>query len=168
MDQRLSQIAAEYRRHREALLADYPELADDDQALSDTLDGETDAIDVIARFIREGREDEAMAAALDAMMKDMGERKARIRSRADRRRGIALSLMQAIGERKVERPDFTASIRAVPPKVEITDEAALPDALCKVTRAPDKVAIKQAIEHGDQVPGAVLGNGGESLTVRTK
>ena len=123
---------------------------------------------MIARFIREGREDEAMAAALDAMMKDMGERKARFKSRADRKRGIALSLMHAIGERKIERPDFTASIRSVPPKVEIIDEAALPDVLCKVTRSPDKAAIKEALARGVQVPGAELGNGGESLTVRTK
>jgi len=168
MDQRLAQIAAEYRRHRDALLAAFPELAEDDQALADTLDGETDAIDVIARFIREGREDEAMAAALDAMMKDMGERKQRIKARAERRRGIALSLMQAVGERKIERPDFTASVRSVPPKVEITDEAALPDALCKVTRSPDKAAIKQAIEAGEDVPGAMMSNGTETLTVRTK
>lgn len=159
-------LAAEYLRQREALLAEYPELADDVQAMADTLEGVTEAPDVIARFIRDAREDEGRADALANMLKEMGERKARFIHRAERRRLAALNLMNACGLRKIEMADFTASLRAVPPKVEVTDEAALPDSLCKFTRSPDRTALKEALAKSP-VAGARMSNGGETLTIRT-
>lgn len=160
-------LAAEYLRQREALLAAFPELADDVQALADSLEGFTDAPDVIARFVRDAREDEALAGSLGNMLRDMGERKARLIARAERRRLAAQRLMEACQLRKIELADFTASIRAVPASVTITDETALPDSLCKFVRSPDKAAIKTALLAGP-VGGAVLNSGGQSLTIRTR
>ena len=165
---RIALAAAEWNRARESLLAEFPELADDAEALADTLDGEVQALGVVARLIRDAREDDAMADALTPMQRDMAERKSRLSSRADKRRDIALKLMNAIGERKIVRPDFTASVRAVPPKVIVMDDAALPDDVCKFERKPDRGAIKEALERGEAVAGAVLGNGSETLTIRTK
>lgn len=165
---RLSLAAAEWNRVRDSLLAEYPELADDSDALTDTLDGEAQALDLVARLIRDAREDDSMADALTPMQRDMAERKSRLASRADKRRDAALKLMNAIGERKIVRPDFTASVRAAPPKVIVTDDAALPDAVCKFERKPDRSAIKEALERGEAVAGAMLGNGSETLTIRTK
>lgn len=159
--------AQEYLRQREALLQSFPELADDEATLRDTLEGISSAPDLIALFIRDARADEAYAESLSIMLKDMGERKARFLIRAERRRLAAYRLMTACELRKIELPDFTASIRAVPPKVEIDDEAALPDSLCKTVRQPDKAAIKAALGQAP-VPGARLTNGGETLSVRTK
>lgn len=167
MDYRAAAFAAEYQRQREALLAAYPELADDATALTDTLEGITYAPELIASFIRDAREDEAMAEAVSGMARDMSERKSRLTNRANRRREAALALMSAIDLPKIEQPDFTASIRNVPPKVEIIDETALPDALCKTIRSPDKAAIKEALANGP-IAGAQLSNGGQSLTIRTK
>lgn len=161
-------LALEYLRQREALLQCFPELGDDEVALRDTLEGITHAPDLIATFIRDARADEAYAESLATMLKDMGERKARFLMRADRRRLAAYRLMDACGLRKIEMPDFTASIRAVPPKVEIDDEAALPAELCKTIRQPDKAAIKEALMNTATVPGAHLTNGGETLMIRTK
>lgn len=166
MDARLGMIVAEWQRVREGLLAAFPDI--DPETLADTVDGETQALDVVARLIRDAREDDALADALGAMQHDMAERKARLASRADKRRAAALDLMNAIGERKITRPDFTASVRAVPPKVIVMDETALPDALCKFERKPDRTAIKEALEQGETVTGAMLSNGTETLTIRTK
>ncbi len=160
-------IAQEYLRQREALLQAFPELGEDEATLRDTLEGITHAPDLIATFIRDARADEAFANSLGSMVKDMGERKQRLQMRADRRRLAAQHLMDACGLRKIEMPDFTASLRAVPPRVEVDDEAALPDSLCKTVRSPDKAAIKEALAVG-AVAGAHLTNGGETLTVRTK
>jgi len=160
-----SALVEAYLRQREALLQAFPELRDDVQALADTLEGEAEAPDVIAGFIRDAREDEGRADALTTMLKAMSERKARYAARAERRRQAALAIMQACAIRKVELADFTASVRSVPPKVEITDEAAVPDSLCKFTRSPDRVAIKNALINGE-VPGAHLTNGSESISVR--
>jgi len=155
-----------YQRQRDQLLAEYPEMSEDPILLSDTLEGMFDTNTVIASFIRRAREDEANADALAGMLKDMGARKSRLQSRADKCRATALELMNTVGIRKLEQPDFTASIRSVPPKVEIDDDAAVPDELCKVVRMPDKTKIKEALSNGP-VDGAHMTNGGETLTLRT-
>ena len=164
----LTALTEQYRRLKTDLLVEYPELIEDGETLADTLEGETDLPDVIAGFIRNARRDEAMAEGLGELIKDEQDRKSRIGARADKRRRIALSLMNAIEMIKLEVPDFTASVRRVPPKVEITDEASVPDAFVKITRTPDKTAIKEALGRGDTIPGACLGNGSETLTVRTR
>ena len=167
MDPRHSLLVEEYRRQREGLLAAFPELSEDIDTLADTLEGITDAPDVIAGFIRSALDDESMAEAIGIRMKDMGERKQRFDHRAEKRREAALAIMQALDMRKLELADFTASIRNVPPKVVIEDENKLPDSLCKMVRSPDKSAIKAALELGD-VPGAIMGNGGTTISVRVR
>ena len=167
MDPRANAFILEYRRQRDGLLAEFPELADDVDALADTLEGISMAPDLIAEFIRNAREDEANAEALASMLRDMADRKARFIARAERRRQAAMNIMNAIELRKLEMPDFTASIRAVPPKVEVDAEEQLPDTLCKFTRSPDRTKIKEALADGP-VSGAHMTNGYETLTVRTK
>ncbi len=122
---------------------------------------------MVALFIRDALDDEALAKALSLRIADMDLRRTRYEMRSRRRRQAAQKLMEACELRKVEMPDFTASIRAVPPKVEITDEALLPDTLCKIVRSPDKAAIKEALTNGPIV-GAHMTNGGETLSIRTK
>lgn len=160
-------LAAEWHRQREALLAEHPDLADDPDTLLDTLDGIADAGDVIARLVRKARLDRATAAALKTLQDDMAMRRARYEARGDRLEAAALSLMQAIGERKIERPDLTISVRAGRPEL-IVDDDALPDAFCAFTRRPDRVAIRNALTGGVEVPGARLGNAAPSLSVRAK
>lgn len=164
----LAALTAQYRQWRDDLLAEFPELADDDETLADTLEGQTDLPTVIARFIRDARRDEALADGLATLIKDEQERKSRLGARADKRRRIALSLMQAVEMGKLEQPDFTASVRRVPPGVVITDEAVLPDSYVKTVRQPDKTALREALGRGEEVPGATLGNGSETLTIRSR
>lgn len=167
-DPRITILAEEYRRQRDGLLAAYPELIEDEAALTDTLDGITDAGDFIARFARFAREDEAMAKALGSMQSDMAERKSRLEARAEKRRSVALALMSAIGERKIVRPDLTITVQPGRPAVRITDETQLPDAFFRIAKAPDKTAIRESIERGEPVSGAVLSNREETLTIRSK
>ena len=167
MDPRTNAFIIEYRRQREALLTEFPELAEDIDTLADTLEGMSMAPDLIAEFIRKSREDEAMANALSSIIDDMTERGCRLMHRAKGRRQAAMNIMNAIELRKLEMPDFTASIRAVPPKVDVYAEEQLPDALCKFTRSPDKTAIKEALANGP-VAGARMTNGTETLTIRTR
>lgn len=161
-------LAEEYRRHRESLLTEYPELAEDKETLIDTLDGLTSLTDVVSRFIRDALDDESLAEALSLRLKEMGERRSRIQARADKRRAIALSLMNAVEMPKVEAPEFTASVGIAQPKVVITDESLLPDAYVRITRAPDKLALRDRLMEGSEIPGACLGNGHATLRVRTK
>lgn len=163
-------LVEEHRRLRESLLAEFPELAEDQVALADTLEGLTSVTDEVARYIRAAMEDDALSAALTARVEDMQARKSRLEARAAKRRAIALALMNAAELPKLEQPDFTASARMSVPKVVVTEESALPDRFVRVTtvRAPDKVGIRDALLAGLSVPGAMLGNGHPSLSVRTK
>ncbi len=159
-------FVAMHKQKRELLLQEFPELLEDQQALDDTLEGISYLPDIIANIIRDAREDETTVTVLAMMIREMSDRKARFAVRAERRRSMAQHLMEAIDLRKLEQPDFTASIRAVPPKVEIEDDM-IPDVLCKFVRVPDKTAIKAALAEGP-VAGARMSNGGETLSIRTK
>lgn len=161
-------IAEEYRRHREGLLAEFPELADDPRALADTLEGVTSATDAVSKCVRSAMDTDALAEALAARIRDMGERRTRLQARADRLRAVALAVMNAVEMPRLETAEFTASVGHSQPAVQILDEALLPDGFIRLKREPDKKAIRQAIAGGADVPGAALGNGHPTLTVRTR
>lgn len=164
----LTAIAEDYKRQKAGLLEAFPELADDNIALADTLDGLNDLTDVVARFIREALEDEALAEALNSRIGDMTERRRRLSDRAAKRKAIALSLMNSVEMPRVEQPEFTASASYSRRAVVVTDENALPDQYVRITRAPDKKALHEALASGNTIPGASLGNGHPTLLVRTK
>ena len=119
-------------------------------------------------MLRNARRDEAMAKGLAELIKDETDRKSRLQDRADRRRQIVFRIMQSVEMGKIEAPDFTASIRRVPPSVIVTDEDSLPDQYGRITRSPDKTALKEALGRGEAVPGASLSNGNETLAIRSR
>lgn len=159
-------LAELYRRHREALLTEYPDI--DEATLADTLEGSSMLPDVIARLIRTARERDAHAEALKSMISDMQERKARFERGADRIRDMVLALMDAAGMKKHEEPDFTVSLRNNPPKVIISDEAELPDRYFKISRIPILTDIRSDLKNNIVIPGVSLSNGGVGLSLRVK
>lgn len=167
-DPRIPRLAAEWNRQRDALLAYDPELLSDELTLTDTLDGCTDAGDFITYWCRQAREDEAMATGLSTMLADMQMRKQRLLARAEKRRDVALALMDAIGEKKIVRPDITISVSPGRQKVIVSDETALPDAFVRIKREPNKTAILEELEQGKPVAGATLSNRTSILAIRTK
>lgn len=140
----------------------------DADAFLDTLDGETDAADIADWLLAELADAEAMAEAIRGQEADMKARRQRYDMRGEAFRRQLLNLLDAIGEKKIERPRATVSRRAGLPSVQITDEAAIPSQLCKTTVAPDKAAIKAQLMAGETVPGAQIVVGEDGVTVRTK
>lgn len=140
----------------------------DAEAFLDTLDGETDAADIADRLIAELADAEAMAEAIKAQEADLKARRGRYEMRGDTFRRQLLNLLDAVGEKKLERPRATVSRRAGLPSVRITDEAAIPTQLCKTTVTPDKAAIKAQLLAGEAVPGAQIVIGEDGVTVRVK
>lgn len=160
-------LAELYRRQREALLAEFPDI--DETTLADTLEGNSMLPEIIAGLVRAAREDDATVAALKSMIGDMQERKGRMERRAEKRRDMAFHLMDAAGIGKLEQPDFSASLRRNPAKVIITDEATIPDKFCRVSRLPNINDIREALKNNVVIPGATLSNGsGYSLSIRVK
>jgi hypothetical protein len=165
---RIPQLVAEWKRQKAALIAFDPDIIEDMTALIDTIDGITDAFDFVAFWCRAAREDEAMATAVALMEYDLKLRKQRLVARAEKKRDVALCLMDAIGEKKITRPDITITVNAGRQKVIVSDETELPDAYVRIKREPNKTAILEDLEQGKPVPGATLSNRTSTLTIRTK
>lgn len=147
------------------LLAAYPELEEDEELRADTIEGETDAHRVLGKIIAIERDANSMSAAIGERIKELQARKQRSERRKDAMRALAFRLMKAGNLSKVTLPEATVSISRKAPAVEIYDETLLPDNVVKLTRTPDKTAIKSALALGE-VAGARMGEAGETLTVR--
>lgn len=142
---------------------------DTEPGFLDTLDGETDALDLADRLIAEIQNDEALIAALKAQEDAMHTRRARLENRAKAKRRVAVELLEALGVKKLERPRATLARSAARVRVDITDADAVPTQLhtTKTITAPDLAAIKRHLEAGEDVPGAVLVRGNDTLTLRS-
>lgn len=144
-------------------------LDDEDQALADTLEGESDFLDLCAAALREAKAREAMAEGLNGLITDMQTRKARMEHGAERIRQIVAEAMLEAGERKITAPDMTVSVRDGKPKLSF-DIDRLPDRYKTpvTTFKPNKEAIQKAVDHGDVPEGVTISNGGPVLTLRIK
>lgn len=155
-----------YKELKARLRAANPELAEDDQALLDTLEGATDLRDGLIALMRQVDMDEALAAGIPERIKEMQARKARLTERAEKHRSLILWAIQESGIPKIEAPEFTIGTARATGTVIITDQSQLPDAyLRKFDPEPDKKAIADAMKRGETVPGATKSNGGIRLNV---
>lgn len=157
---------------REQLLVQFPDLAEDEQALLDTLDGESKLDDMLAEVMRSSEDDAMLIAGIKERLAELTERKARLERRVEAKREIVCRTMDRANLQKIERPDFTLSLRKSPPSVIITDEKLIPaDYLIHPeppAPRPDKAGIAVALKRGDPIPGCTLSNGGVGLSVRRK
>ena len=163
---RIEQAMAVAGALKQRLLQDDPDLAADETILRDTLDGETDVYDLMRRLARFVLEAEAMEAAAKARATAIAGRQKRYAARAQAGRGALFGMMDALGEKTLTDPEFTASIKAGRASVFVTDESALPDDYVNVTRVPNKTAIADALKAGTDIPGAELGNGMPTLQIK--
>jgi len=159
---------AEHAYLRQHLLAEYRE-AIDEQTLRDTLEGISSLPEALAAVVRSYLDDLTIAAALGLRIGDMQERLSRIEARVEKKRVTITSVMEKADLRKLEQPDFTASLRAVPPGLVVGDEGLIPADYWKPQPAKlDKRGVLAALNGGASVPGVSLGNGGTTLSVRTR
>lgn len=147
------------------MFAAYPELAEDNELRADMLEGETDYHAVLARLVAQEREADSLSKGTAERIRDIQGRKARYERKKEACRVLLMRLLKAAGLPKVTLPEATVSIGKKAAAVEITDEGALPDNVVRITREPNKTAIKEALALGD-VPGARMGEPGEQLSVR--
>jgi hypothetical protein len=162
-----------------AALADYRHVADrmrdeflgeDEGTLRDTILGETYLDEAIAALLREAHVIRATAEkALREIKAEMARREERLHARADRLEALAMWATQEAGWKKIEAPDFIASINPGRAKVVITDEASLPLKYLSFhppTRTPDKKELGKALQEGEVIRGAELGNRTPYWTIR--
>jgi hypothetical protein len=141
----------------------------DETTLLDTLEGATNLKEALGEVVRSALEDEAMLSGLKGRLDDLKVRLERIRHRIEKKREVALAVMEETGLEKLCEPDFTVSLRISPPGVVITSEEDIPERFW-IPQDPklDKRAILDAIKAGTAVAGAELANSKVSLAVRTR
>jgi hypothetical protein len=150
----------------DALRRDFPEVFADEEFLLDVLEGQTDFMSAL-QFLDDALYDaEGMAEMIKSRITEQQMRLDRYERRATSLRGLMRELLETSGATKVQLPTATVSMRSVPPKVVITDEAAVPDTFFRIKREISKSAVADALKAGDPVPGATLSNGGQSLSIR--
>ena len=145
-------------------------MTDDQETFLDTLDGQTDALDVLDALVIErakasAAEDAAKAVA--GIFADRAKRQVEKQASLSRMMG---KVLDAIGETKIQRPIGTISRTKARQSLEVYDEAEIPSQLLrtKITIEPDTAAIKAQLEAGVTVPGARLKTGEPGITVRIK
>lgn len=150
----------------EALRREHPEVFDDEAFALDVLEGETDFLVVLQRLDDELADADALCDAIKARREALSERAARIAHRAEVVRSLMQSVMETAGLQKVPLPTATLSLRKTPPKVVVIDETEVPDAYWRVKREINKTTLAEALKAGEDVPGAALSNGGQTLARR--
>src|SRR5215472_18486056 len=126
----------------------------DEDTIADTAAGETTLDAAVAQLLRAARRSEMCAEGMKAIVRDAQQRKIAYEEREAKLRALALWAMQESGLKTIggtpQIPDMTVSV--ITPKtgkVVITDEALIPDALCKIERTPRKGDIAARIAQGD-------------------
>lgn len=141
----------------------------DEEALLDALRPEVPEVDdVLVRLLRAMGEAKANGDAVAERVRDLNARSARAARQAEEYRSAVYAILDALGMTKWRHAEFTVSVSAGRPGVAITDVDALPAGYVRVTRSPDKAAIKAAMEQGEVIPGAEWQNSIPTLTIRTK
>jgi hypothetical protein len=153
-----------------ALLANVRDvIGDDEDMIATAVEGETTLVEVISDAVDRTQELKSHREAIETRIKELGERRDRFEDQEAR---IKAAIHVAMGQaevRKMELPQATISLRAVPPKAEITDEALVPSKFWKAQDPKlDKKAVLDALKGKEDVPGASLSNGCETISIRVK
>lgn len=159
--------AATYRAIRDRIRAQDPDI--DERTLADTVEGLTDLRQILEAIIRSALEDQALANGLKVRMGEMQDRLNRFEDRASKRRQIAKDVMVELDLKKLQAPDFTASIRPGTPALMVIDEAAVPSIYWE-PRDPklNRQGLLSDLKLGAEITGVSLSNPEPVLSVRTK
>lgn len=133
----------------------------DDQTIADTMESLAGEIEVKATNIAFViRNMESLAGQIKQAEQQMAVRRNAIENRAENIRKYLLMNMERCGISKIESPYFKISLKQNPASVFIDNPEMIPCEFYMYPEAPppapDKKAIRKAIESGIDVPGAHL------------
>jgi hypothetical protein len=149
-----------------------PSVFGDEELWRDSLEGETDAIDVIRRFVRASIYYDHMGEAAEKMAASIRSRAQRFEKRKQEFRSAAFALMDLAEVSTLPEPDFLARIQQG--KRGLNRASLNVDALpseyveTKVVKTPKTAEIVEALQNGEVIDGAELTNGSRFLVIQTK
>jgi hypothetical protein len=151
-----------------ALLANIRDVVgNDEDAVQDAIEGETNFKELASEAVER-------IALLNVYMKSLDDGIAKLAARRDRFENQAALIKTALSAAmttaeidRLELPNATLSVKALPAKAVITDEALIPSKFWKPSDPKlDRKAVLDALKAGDAVSGAALSNGGTTLQIR--
>jgi hypothetical protein len=110
--------------------------------LRDTVEGETDLDGAIDKVLEQMALDVANIQGLEKFETTMAARRKRIGDRVETMRSMLLNALDILEEKRIERPIALLTMKNLPPKLLVTDEAAIPTVFFK---QPDPVLSKSAL-----------------------
>ena len=120
---------------------------DDDELLTDMIEGETDLFEIIDRLIARRAENMALAAGAAQHIETMRGRRERFERLAEQDRTLITQAMLIADLPSVRRPVATLSLSARAAKLVIDDEAAIPSGFWKAGDPRlDRSALAEAVK----------------------
>lgn len=150
------------------LLVQFPELAEDLLLRADMIEGATEAHEFLRLVEKKRQEACTMVGAIASNIAELDQRLGRFERREKAMRQLMFKILETADLKRVELPEATLSIRNGPQKVIITNDALIPEILCRIKREPDKTRIGKLLKDGNPVQGAELSNAEPTLSIRTK
>jgi hypothetical protein len=164
-----AEISKEAEAARVLLLNVRDVLIGDDDAVEDVIEGETNFKEIAAKAVARLAEIDAMVEAISMQTKNLSARLTRLEAQGASIRAALVSAMATLDLTKLEIAQGTLSRKPTPPKVVVTDEALIPaDFWKRPDPTLDRRALLAALKERQDIPGATLSNGGETLAVRWK
>jgi hypothetical protein len=141
------------------------QLGEDDQAIADTISGETGFFELVDIVLNRLAELEDYINAITTQGRKLNDRNSRFKSQHEGLRKALLSAMLQAKLDRVERPVGTAAQRKTARSAVIEDENLIPDTY-KIPQPAqvDKKALTAALKDGP-VPGAKLSEQGITISI---
>ena len=129
----------------------------------------SDLPEILASIIRCALADEALASGLKGRLEDMQGRLERLKQRAEKRRQLARDVMLELELKKLDAPDFTASIRPGAATLLVIDETLVPKNYWE-PREPrlNRQELVSDLKRGAEIAGVALSRPEPVLSVRTR
>lgn len=143
-------------------------LLDDPEVVLAIAEGETSLLEALDCLLEADLNDEALLEGLRALKETVLVRTHRLEERRKSRRVIIEQALLALERRVLERPCATVSLNDRTAGVQVDDESIIPTRFFAMKPVLDRRALKAALEAGEVVPGARLGAGLLTLTVRRR
>ncbi len=141
-------------------------IGDDEQAAADAIEGETNLREAISSAVDRLAEIDGMASVVRSREQSLRERRDRLERQAEHIRTAIVAAMGHAEMKKLELPQATITLKAVPAKAVAVNEADIPSEFWKRSDPKlDMRAVLAALKQGP-VPGATLSNGGETVQIR--
>lgn len=162
-------IEIEAESARQLLYAIAETVADDEQAVTDAIEGETNLFEAVDKALARMAELDAHRIGLEAYVANCKSRIERFDRAETRLREALQSAMQITGQKKIERALATISLRPTRPSVMVLDMTSIPVWFKRHGEwSADKTAIGAALKSGVPVPGAALSPTSTTLHVATR